>query len=173
MAIEAQPLQVGHALIVQGTVRVESTNGVSRAIEPNSQIFLDDQISTGSSGAVSIVLSNDNGIQLDLGRMSQLVIDEDVTGSTLPDLGDVALEAGLAADLLHNWESLEPIATLETLIPETGESDVEGTTSADNIPGLEESSSTLASSGSSDDGAGTIDDELDITNFIPPPEDAS
>ena len=40
MTLQAEPLQVGLALVVQGNVRAESTNGISRVIEPNSQIFL-------------------------------------------------------------------------------------------------------------------------------------
>ncbi len=173
MATHAEALQVGLALVVQGSVRVQSTNGVTRVIEPNSEIYLDDRIETGSSGAVSIVLGYAEGAQLDLGRMSHMIVDEDVMGGTLPDLGDVALEAELAADLLQNWESFAPIAALNTFTSETEERDVEEAASAESIPGLKVSSSTVAATDTIDDGVGTIDEDLDMTNFIPPPEDGS
>ncbi|MBT8346008.1 MAG: hypothetical protein KJO28_06855 [Desulfofustis sp.] len=173
MAIQAEPFQVGQALVVEGTVRVESTNGIIRVIEPNSQIFLDDQIATGSSGAVSIVLSDGDGTQLDLGRMSQLIVDEDVMGGIPPDLGDVAIETDLATVLLQSWEAFEPLAPIDSIVPDTGESLVEDSGAADSIAGLDNSPETLASSDSNDDGVGSIDDELDMANFIPPPEDAS
>lgn len=173
MVIQTEPLQVGQAVVVEGTVRVESTNGVSRVIEPNSQILLDDQISTGSNGAVSIVLGDDHTTQLDLGRMSQLIVDEDVMGGILPDIGDVAIENDLATHLLQSWESFEPLAAIESIAPEPDESNTEDSGEADAIPGLDSSSETVASSDSGEEAVGSLDDELDMTNFIPPPEDAS
>jgi hypothetical protein len=59
------------------------------------------------------------------------------------------------------------------LTSESDEGDVEEAASGDSIPGLKESSSTIAASDTIDDGVGTIDEDLDMTNFIPPPEDAS
>ncbi len=175
MALQTEPLAIGHALVVAGTVRVESANGVSRLIEPNSQIFLGDQIDTGSAGSVSVVLNDNAGTQLELGRMSEMIIDDDVIGDALPDLGDVAVEAGLVNDLLQNWESFEPIALLETIVPgNDADSDADEISSADSIPGLDGSSETFAVfDEAGDDGIGSMDDDLDITQLIPPPEDAS
>ncbi len=173
MAIQAEPFQVGQALVVKGTVRGESTDGVTRVIEPNSQIFLGDQIATGSSGAVSIVLSDGDGTQLDLGRMSQLIVDEDVMGGTLPDLGDVAIETDLATVLLQSWDAFEPLAPINNIVPEAGDSLADDSGAADSIPGLHGSSQTITDRDSQDDGASSIDDDLDMTNLIPPPEDAS
>ncbi len=173
MAIQVTLLQAGQALVVQGTVRVKSADGVTKVIEPNSQIFLDDHIDTGSGGAVSIVWNDSDATQLDLGRMSSIIIDEDVASGTLPDLGDVAMEDGVAADLWQHWESYEPLAPIASIVADTDESPADDGGAADAIPGLDGSAETFSASGSGDDGGGSIDDEFDMTNFIPPPEDAS
>ena len=173
MAIQSDPPVIGKALIVDGTVRIESINGLSQIIRPNAPIHLDDRIETGSDGSVSIALTTENASQLDLGRMSQMIIDEDVAGGSLPDFSDVAVEAGPLTDLLENWESIESNAPLETIMLESEESGAEETAAADTIPGLEDSSSKVDSSDSIDEGVSSLDDELDITNLIPPPEDAS
>lgn len=172
--LQTEPLVIGQALLVSGTVRVESVNGVSQLLKPNSPVHLDDRIDTGSGGEVSIVLNDSDATQLDLGRMSQMIVDDDVLGGgSLPDLGDVAVEAGLVADLWQDWESFEPVAAFETTVPETDESDTEQTADTDSIPGLDGSASTVAASDSGDDGLGSIDDDLDMTNLIPPPDDAA
>jgi len=171
--LQTEPLVIGQALLVSGTVRVESVNGVSQVLKPNSSIHLDDRIDTGSGGEVSIVLNDSGSTQLDLGRMSKVIVDDDVMGGSLPDLGDVAVEAGLVADLWQDWESFEPVATLDTLVPETDDSGAEQTADTDSIPGLDGSASTVAASDSSDDGLGSIDDDLDMTSLIPPPDDAA
>ena len=170
--LQTEPLVIGQALLVSGTVRVESVNGVSQVLKPNSSIHLDDRIDTGSGGEVSIVLNDSGSTQLDLGRMSKVIVDDDVMGGSLPDLGDVAVEAGLVADLWQDWESFEPVATLDTIVPETDDSGAEQTADTDSIPGLDGSASTVAASDSGDDGLGSIDDDLDMTNLIPPPDDA-
>jgi len=170
--LQTEPLVIGQALLVSGTVRVESVNGVSQVLKPNSSIHLDDRIDTGSGGEVSIVLNDSGSTQLDLGRMSKMIVDDDVMGGSLPDLGDVAVEAGLVADLWQDWESFEPVATLDTIVPETDDSGAEQTADTDSIPGLDGSASTVAASDSGDDGLGSIDDDLDMTNLIPPPDDA-
>jgi len=170
--LQTEPLVIGQALLVSGTVRVESVNGVSQVLKPNSSIHLDDRIDTGSGGEVSIVLNDSGSTQLDLGRMSKVIVDDDVMGGSLPDLGDVAVEAGLVADIWQDWESFEPVATLDTLVPETDDSGAEQTADTDSIPGLDGSASTVAASDSGDDGLGSIDDDLDMTNLIPPPDDA-
>lgn len=173
MTIQIELHQVGLAVVVQGSVRVESADGVTKVIQPNSQIFLDDHIDTGSGGAVSIVWNDSAAIQLDLGRMSSVIIDEDVAGGTLPDLGDVAMEAGQVADLWQAWESFEPLAALDTLVSETDGSSAEENAVADSIQGLDGPPAAVADSDSGDGGLGSIDDDLDMTNLIPPPEDAS
>ena len=94
MAMQAEPIQVGQALVVR---------------------------STGSGGAVSIVWNDSDDSQLELGRMSKMIVDDDVLGGSLPDLGDAAVEAGLVADLWQEWESFEPAATPDTTVVETSD----------------------------------------------------
>ena len=173
MAVNAESFQVGQALVVYGTVRVESANGVSRIIEPNSQIFFEDRIDTGNNGAVSIMLNDSDGTQIDVGRLSEILIDEDVLNVTLPDLGDVSVEAGLLADLLHSQDSFDSVASMDSVLPAADDSAAEETGAADSIPGLDTAEPSVSSSDSSDDGLGSIDDELDMTNLIPPPEDGA
>jgi hypothetical protein len=105
--------------------------------------------------------------------MSSIIIDEDVAGGTLPDLGDVAVEAGQVADLWQNWESFEPIAALDTLVPDTDESGAQESAATDFVEGLDAPPATVSESDSGDDGLSSIDDDLDMTNLIPPPEDGS
>lgn len=172
MVTQTMP-QIGHALVVHGTVHAESINGVSTLLQPNSPIFIHDTIDTGSDGALSIVFSDNAAPQLDLDRMTTMIIDDDVVGGSLPDLGDVAVGIGLVADLLQNLEAFEPVAALDTLVPETADSGAEETAANDSIPGLDGPPEMVAASDSGDDGLGAIDDDLDLTNLIPPPDDAA
>ena len=55
---------------------------------------------------MSIVLNDGDAAQVELGRMSTMVVDDDVMNASLPELGDVAVEAGLVADLLSTWREL-------------------------------------------------------------------
>ena len=147
-----EPLVIGQALVVQGTVMMQSVNGVSQVVKPNSEIHFEDQIDTGGDGAVSILFADSENHQLDIGNMSRMIIDDDVAGSTLPELGDVAVEAGLVADLLQNWESFEPVAPLETIAPdEAMDSDADEMAAANSIPGLDGCTETVADSSGADD----------------------
>lgn len=174
MAIQVEPLAVGQALIVDGTVKVDSVNGMSSVLQPNGQIFLGDRIDTGNNGEALIILNDGDHTQLNLGSMSEVCIDDDVVAGSLPDFSDVAMEVGLAADLLQNWESLEPLTEFEavapTMIPESDNSE---TASTDAIPGIEAAGDEVAAVDVSDDGFGGMGDDLDLSNLIPPPEDAS
>ena len=86
---------IGKVMIVYGTVKAESADGVVRVLQPNSPIFFNDRINTGADGAVSIVFSDPANTQLDLGRMTDMVITEDVLASGeggAASLDDVAAE---------------------------------------------------------------------------------
>ena len=122
---------------------------------------------------MSIVWNDSAVTQLDLDRVSSVTIDDDVADGTLPDLGDVAVEAGSVADLWKAWESSEPIAALGTLASDTDDSGAEEAAETDSIQGLDGPPATVADSDGDADGLGSIDDDLDMTNLIPPPEDAS
>ena len=175
METHADSVVVGQALIVSGAVNVRSAGGVSQLVKPNSPIHLDDRIDTGGDGTVTILFADSEARQLDIGSMSSMIVDDDVAGGSLPELGDVAVEAGVLADLLQNWDAFEPVAPLETMAPgEAVDDDVDETVSTDSIPGLDSGSETIgAAEESGGDGLGSIDDDLDMASLIPPPEDAS
>lgn len=161
---------VGQALAVEGTVKVESANGMSRVIEPNSPLFFNDHVDTGASGSVSIVF-NDDGSQLNLVKMSTTVIDDDVLGTDLPDLEDVAAELGLVSDLLLSWDELEPVAPLATLVPGTDDVSAEDLADTGDVPTLDSAPETLSATDEGGDGIDSLDDDFDMTDLMPPPED--
>ncbi|WP_051305918.1 retention module-containing protein [Desulfogranum mediterraneum] len=69
--------QVGTSFIVYGTVKAVGEDGFERLLAPNSPVFANERIVTGPDGSISIVFA-DGEIQLDLGRMSEVVLDEEV-----------------------------------------------------------------------------------------------
>jgi len=75
MATTLQP--IGKAFIVYGTVKAVSAAGVERILLPNSPIYANERIVTGPDGSISVVFAENNA-RLDLGRMSDVLVDEDV-----------------------------------------------------------------------------------------------
>ncbi len=104
MAEQAQI--IGKAMIVYGTVKAESSEGVARVLQPNSPIFLNDRINTGSDGAVSIVFSDTANTQLDLGRMTDMVIDESILASEELNLEDVSAEVAAIQEALETGDEI-------------------------------------------------------------------
>ncbi len=84
---------VGKAVIVYGTVKAVSAAGVERLLTPNSPVYADERIVTGADGSISILLTEQNA-HLDLGRMSEMVLDEDVyaAGQGRYEVADTAAE---------------------------------------------------------------------------------
>jgi len=76
----------GKVAILYGTVKAISPDGTVRLLKVNSPVFADDRIITGDDGSVSIVFDTFPPTQLDLGRVSDVVIDEDVYGPVSPDV---------------------------------------------------------------------------------------
>jgi len=68
---------IGKAILVYGSVKAVSAGGVERILTPNSVIYANERIVTGPDGSISIMFA-DNHTHLDLGRMSDVMIDEDV-----------------------------------------------------------------------------------------------
>jgi T1SS-143 domain-containing protein len=92
---------IGKAVIVYGEVKVIAADGTVRILKPNSLVFADDQIITGSDGTVSILLDGNPPMHIDLGRMSQITLDEDVYGSGHPTTtADAAADAARIQQLL-------------------------------------------------------------------------
>ena len=77
MKTTTQGQPVGKAFIVYGTVKAISPGGLERVLAPNSLVYANDRIVTGADGSVSIHFTN-GAAQLDLGRMSNVAVDEDV-----------------------------------------------------------------------------------------------
>lgn len=70
---------IGKVFIVYGTVKAVSPAGVERILTPNSPIYAHERIVTGPDGSVSVALTGQQG-HLDLGRMSDVLLDDDVYG---------------------------------------------------------------------------------------------
>lgn len=70
---------IGKALLVYGTVKAVSPNGTERLLSPNSPIYANERIVTGPDGSVSIHFAKGSD-HLDLGRMSDVTVDDDVFG---------------------------------------------------------------------------------------------
>ncbi|MCL1981002.1 MAG: retention module-containing protein [Proteobacteria bacterium] len=99
----ANTQSIGKVFIVHGTVKAVSPAGVERILTPNSPVYAHEHIVTGSDGSVSIALADHHG-HLDLGRMSDVLLDQDVYGAgghggaadAIADVKDIqaALESG-------------------------------------------------------------------------------
>ncbi len=77
---------VGKVFILYGTVKAISPDGTEHALAPNSPIYADDHIITDSDGSVSIQFDGPPVTQLDLGRMTEIVIDQDVYAGVTPEV---------------------------------------------------------------------------------------
>ena len=75
----------GKVAILYGTVKAISPDGTVRILKLNSPVYSDDRIITGDDGSVSIVFNTFPSTQLDLGRVSEVTIDEDVYGAVTPE----------------------------------------------------------------------------------------
>ncbi|MCK5405701.1 MAG: hypothetical protein KAI75_10705, partial [Desulfobulbaceae bacterium] len=89
-AADAATQSVGKVFIMYGTAKAVSPEGTERALGPNSPIFANDRIITGSDGSLSIVFDDPANSQLNLGRMSEIIIDEEVYDAQAADAADVA-----------------------------------------------------------------------------------
>lgn len=103
---------VGKVFIVYGTVKAVSSDGTTRALAPNSPIYAQDRILTESDGRVSIVFNDPVNPQLNLGRMSAIIIDEDVYNTEAADISDVAGEVKEIQETLLS-EDFDPTTELE------------------------------------------------------------
>jgi hypothetical protein len=104
---------VGHVAILYGTVKAISADGTERLLTLNSPIFADDTIVTESDGRVSIVMDDGAQSQIDLGRMSEVVIDEDIyQGATSEEISDAVAEVEEIQEALLA-EDFDPTLELE------------------------------------------------------------
>jgi hypothetical protein len=71
---------IGKAFIVHGLVKAVSPEGGERILVPNSPIYAGDRIITGSDGSIAVAF-NEQQEQLFLGRMTDVLVDEDIYGN--------------------------------------------------------------------------------------------
>ncbi|WP_183350735.1 retention module-containing protein, partial [Desulfoprunum benzoelyticum] len=104
---------VGKVQIVHGTVRAQAADGTIRVLQTNDPIFANERIITGADGMIAIAFGDAANTRLDLGRMSDVLIDEDVFSGEVPaDLGDAAAEVASIQQALTD-ESFDPTTDLE------------------------------------------------------------
>ncbi len=75
---------VGHVFVIFGTVHAVSPDGSERLLSPNSLIYEGDRIVTEGDGRVSINFNGPGNPHMELGRNSDVVIDEDVFEHGIP-----------------------------------------------------------------------------------------
>ena len=104
---------VGKVFILYGTVKAIGQDGVERVLAPNSPVYANERIITESDGSVSIQFDGPPVTQLDLGRMTEVIIDEDVYAGVAPEVvADAAAEAEQIQDaLLEGDQPIELEAT--------------------------------------------------------------
>jgi T1SS-143 domain-containing protein len=69
---------VGKVVILYGNVTARSVDGTERLLNVNSPVYSYDTIITESNGRVTIIMDDPAQSQLDIGRMSQVLVDEDI-----------------------------------------------------------------------------------------------
>ncbi len=111
--------EVGKVIILYGNVKAISIDGTKRLLGPNSPVFAHDQIVTASDGSVSIIIDDPVHTQIDIGRMSHIIIDEDIFAGTTPE--DVAAAAAQVEQIQEALlvENFDPTVELEP--PAAGE----------------------------------------------------
>ncbi len=105
--------EAGKVFIVYGKAKAISSDGTERALGPNSPIFEYDRIITESDGKLSIILNDPAQTQIDIGRMSDIYIDEDVfAGATQEEIAEVAAEVEEIQEAIMA-EDFDPTIELE------------------------------------------------------------
>src|SRR5665647_1337446 len=103
---------IGQAFIVYGTVKAVSAAGIERVLTPNSPIYADERIVTGPNGSISITLAGNHG-HLELGRMSDVLMDEDIYGAGGHEgATDAVAQVGDVQSALQNNENFDPTTDL-------------------------------------------------------------
>jgi len=113
---------VGKVFIIHGTVKAVSADGSERLLTANSPVYANEHIVTGTDGSVSIVFQ-DHQERFDLGRLSDVVVDEDVYGAASGH-GDAMVQVEDMQNALQN-ENFDP--TMQLPAPAAGETGGAGT----------------------------------------------
>ena len=104
---------IGKVVILKGTVKAVAPDGTVRILAPNSVVYANERIVTESDGNVSIMLDGPPPTQIDLGRMSDVLMDQDVYGAVAPEVvQDAATDAEqIQQALLEGDQDIELEAT--------------------------------------------------------------
>ena len=102
---------IGKVVVVYGNVKAISQDGVERVLQPNSPIFLMDRVNTGADGAISIVFNDAENTQLDLGRMTDMVVDKSILAAEDLDLEDVTADIEAIQEALLSGDEIDVEAT--------------------------------------------------------------
>jgi len=104
---------IGKVMVVTGTVKAVAPDGTERVLTPNSPVYANETIVTGSDGSVSLVFNDAGHTQLDLGRMSEVTLDHDVYSGEAPaSTADVSAEVEQIQQALASGE-FDPTTQLE------------------------------------------------------------
>ena len=103
---------IGKAFIVYGTVKAIAPDGTVRILGPNSEIYADERIVTESDGGVSLMLDGPPPSQIDIGRMSDVLMNEDVYAGAPPEaVTDASADAEKIQEALEGQGDIEIDAT--------------------------------------------------------------
>jgi hypothetical protein len=84
---------VGRVAFAHGTVKAISAEGVERLLSPDSPVYANERIIADSNGSASIVFDDPRNTQLSIGRMKEVLLDDDVLDTGV-DLSDVSSGMG-------------------------------------------------------------------------------
>ena len=86
---------IGSVVILYDNVKAISPDGIERILSIGSPIYANDLIVTEADGRVSIVIDDAAQTQIDLDRMSETLIDEDIFGGvSTEDIAGASAEIG-------------------------------------------------------------------------------
>ncbi|MDD3082974.1 MAG: hypothetical protein PHW17_12225, partial [Desulfobacterales bacterium] len=103
---------IGKVVVLYGTVKAVAPDGTVRVLGPNSLVYAGERIITESDGSVSIVLNDPSAGQIDLGRMSDVLLTEDVYAGAEPDeVTDAVAQAEQVEKAVEADEDIELDAT--------------------------------------------------------------
>ena len=110
--LSGQHAAVGKAVIVYGHVTAIGIDGTMRILKPNSLVYADDKIITDSDGSISILIDGASPIHLDLGRMTEITLDEDVYAPVSPSVvsDSIAEAQQIQQALLAGDQPIQPEA---------------------------------------------------------------
>jgi hypothetical protein len=103
---------IGKAFIVYGTVKAIAPDGTVRILGPNTEIYADERIVTESDGGISVMLDGPPPSQIDIGRMSDVLMNEDVYAGAQPEaVTDASADAEKIQEALEGKGDIELDAT--------------------------------------------------------------